>query len=160
MMPYLLLLGGLLLIFLEFFLPGAVLGTIGALLILLSIAFFASTASAPLYIVGYLAVVVVLLVAVVQLALRRIRRSAAHDSFYLKTDQAGFRADSFDADLVGRDGIAATDLRPAGRIIVDGIVYQAMSQGGFITRDTPITITGGEGATLIVKPTTPELPSC
>ncbi len=42
---------------------------------------------------------------------------------------------------IGAVGLAKHDLRPQGRIVVDGNTYEALSQAGFIPQNTPIRIT-------------------
>lgn len=153
-MPYLLLTLGILMIFLEFFLPGIVMGVGGLFFIGASIVFFGMEATSSLALLLYAAAVVVLLIALVRFALWRIRRSGAHATFFLATDEEGFRADNYDATLIGKKGTAVTDLRPSGRVNVDGRVLQALSQGGFIAKESTITVIGGEGAALLVKPLT------
>ena len=53
--------------------------------------------------------------------------------------------------LVNRKGVAITDLRPAGKIEVDGETLDAMTEGGFIGRGTEIVILKIETNTLIVR---------
>lgn len=43
--------------------------------------------------------------------------------------------------VVGKTGNALTDLRPSGKVTVDGEIYDAVSLlGGYITKDTPIVV--------------------
>lgn len=42
--------------------------------------------------------------------------------------------------LKGKTGITQTVLRPAGKVLIDGEVYDAMSQGGFIDRGEQVTV--------------------
>ncbi len=44
-------------------------------------------------------------------------------------------------ELTGRKGKAFTDLRPAGKVIIDGEVYDAVAEIGYIEKNAPITIT-------------------
>lgn len=50
-----------------------------------------------------------------------------------------------------RDGKALTDLRPSGKIEVDDEILDAMSEGGFIERGSPVTVLRIEANTLIVR---------
>lgn len=148
MSPYLLLLLGISLIFIEFFLPGIVLGSIGVALVIASLVAFALQTSSSLYLALYAAAVVLSLYAVFKYALRRMRGS---ESFFATSDQAGTRAGTFDVKLIGSTGIAETDLRPAGLINVAGNTLQALSQSDFIPKGSRVLIIGGEGSELIVK---------
>ena len=50
-----------------------------------------------------------------------------------------------------KEGIAHTDLRPAGKIIIDGKVYDATSSFGYIEKGNAIEVIAYENAQLIVK---------
>lgn len=62
------------------------------------------------------------------------------------------------ARLVGHKARAMTDMRPAGKILLDGEVYDAVSTGAFVEAGSSIRITRYENAQLYVEPTqlTPE----
>ena len=47
-------------------------------------------------------------------------------------------------------GVAATDLRPGGKIEIDHTIYVALSQSGYIAEGTPVKVIGGEGDSLSV----------
>ncbi len=138
-------------IFLEFFIPGAVMGIAGSIFVAVSLFLYAYSASSPLYVLLYVVLIILLLVGVFKFALWRIRSTSSENTLYLNTDQSGYVADSYDASAIGKTGIAATDLRPSGRITIEGAVYQAMTQGGFVQKGSSIQVIGGEGPTLFVK---------
>lgn len=148
--PFLWLALGLLLVFLEFFLPGIILGTIGGTLIVLSIIFFAAEVHSPLFVMLFAALAVGGVIGVIYAALRKIK-SSQKSGLYSDADQEGYRSEKYDESVVGKEGVAISDLRPSGRIIVNRKTYQAMSQGGFIAKQSKIQVVGGEGPTLIVK---------
>lgn len=50
----------------------------------------------------------------------------------------------------GKTGIAATTLRPAGKVLIDGVHYDAISQGALIEKGDPIEVLGLDSSTLIV----------
>ena len=56
------------------------------------------------------------------------------------------------SDLVGRTGQATTDLRPSGRIEIDGVLYSARSTVGWINQDSPVKVTNAFGGDLEVEP--------
>jgi membrane-bound serine protease (ClpP class) len=64
----------------------------------------------------------------------------------------GFVAGPSAAELppIGSKGTAATTLRPAGKVLVDGILYDGASVGRFIEKDTPIVIANIEGSHVVV----------
>lgn len=53
--------------------------------------------------------------------------------------------------LMGKQGIAMTDLRPTGTGDFDGIEFDVISEGKYISRDTKIYIYKVQGSKLIVK---------
>ena len=54
--------------------------------------------------------------------------------------------------IVGSEGIATTDLRPSGKVIIDGHHYDAVSQyGDFIEKGTSVIITKYEATQLYVR---------
>lgn len=53
--------------------------------------------------------------------------------------------------LIGSTGIAASILRPAGKISVDGKIYDAVSQIGYIEKGQPVTIVDYVNGSLVVK---------
>ena len=54
--------------------------------------------------------------------------------------------------LIGKKGIAETVLRPAGKISIDGIIYDAMTEGSFINRGEKVRVTRHEAGQLYVVP--------
>ncbi len=141
---------GFLMIFLEFFLPGGIMGAIGALLVLVSIVLFAlnaqSAIAVALYVIGSLIGMGVL----IWFAIWRIKTGRAKGIF-LHTAQEGYVASSYDKELIGKEGEALSDLKPAGHILVSGKRYQAVSKTGYVVKGSKIVVVGGQGAHLIVK---------
>lgn len=151
MTPYLLLFVGLVLIALEFFLPGAILGSAGALLFLASIVVFAIQTQSVVATIFFTAVSVVLLVVVFKFCLSRFKKAAPESGLYSEKAQEGYRAGEFDPTLIGQEGRALSDLKPSGHVLVDGKHCQAMSESGYIVKDSAVVVLGGRGACLIVK---------
>ena len=152
MTPYFFLLAGLVLILLEFYLPGMIMGISVAFLVLISIIIFAakthSTLAVILYMIGVLASVGLL----VRFALKHIRSTAKNKTIYLESDQTGFVASAFPEGMVGKTGIALTDLKPSGHALLAGQRCQVLSESGYITAGTEIQAIRGQGAHLVVKP--------
>lgn len=53
--------------------------------------------------------------------------------------------------LVGKEGIAATDLRPVGKCDIDGIIFDVRSEGKYIAKGQKVRIIRIQGNTLIIK---------
>ena len=152
MMPYLFLLAGLALIYIEFYLPGMIMGISGAFLLIVSVVLFAgqtdSVAILALYLLGMITAVGLL----IHTTLRRIKKNASKQTIYLDSDQEGYVASTFASEAIGKTGVALTDLKPSGHALIEGKRLQVLSQAGYITAGTEIQVIRGQGAHLVVKP--------
>jgi membrane-bound serine protease (ClpP class) len=63
----------------------------------------------------------------------------------------GYVATTYDIELKGKTGIAHTVLRPSGKVIIDGQLYDAYTRGEFIEKDQNIVVISDEGSSLKVK---------
>lgn len=141
---------GLALIYVEFFVPGAVFAVLGGILIVGSIALFATQTSVLATSLLVLASIMGIW-GVIRFALWSIRTAKPKSSIFSDDQQAGYKAQGFDEALIGKEGSVVTDLKPSGRIEVHGKEYQAVSQSGYLTSGKKIIVVSGEENTLIVK---------
>lgn len=139
---------GLFLVFLEFFLPGGVLAIGAGILLLLSFVFFCIEYPNFFLDIGYFLVLIGATILTCKLTLTRIRKGKY---FYLDEDQEGYQTYVVDPGLVGKKAVACTDLKPSGRIAIGIESWQAVSQSGYISKNTCVLIVGAEGAHFIVK---------
>lgn len=144
-----LLAAGMLLIGAEIFVPGAVVGTMGALC-LAGAALFSFTISP---VVGaYVTVGIVGLAAVtVVLWIKLFPRSAIGQKMTLSQDGREFKAASSKAALAGRTGTAQSELRPSGFALIDGKRVDVVTEGGLIPANTPIRVIKVDGNRVIVR---------
>lgn len=150
MMAFGLWLLGLLLIYFEFYLPGAILGTGGGILILISLFIFVQEFS-PLWSFIFFILILASLISVIKYALWKIPRTKKRASIYSDDAQNGFYASSYDLTAIGKDGIVISDLKPGGWINIDGKQHPAISESGYLTQDTIVVVLRGEGDSLIVR---------
>lgn len=141
---------GLIFIFFEFFLIGAVFAILGSLFIVLSLILFFLSNPIALSLV-YLGVTVLAIIGTCKGALCWIKSSKRRGEFYLQDDQEGYSASFFDHNLVDKEGVAITELKTSGHVLIEKKRYQAISEGGFITKNASIVVIGGRGSYLIVK---------
>ncbi|PWU13476.1 MAG: hypothetical protein C5B45_05940 [Chlamydiae bacterium] len=141
---------GLIFIFFEFFFIGAVFAVLGSLCIVLSLVLFFLSNPITLSLI-YLAVTLFAITGICKGALWCIKSSKRRGEFYLQDDQEGYSASFFDQNLVDKEGVTITELKTAGHVLIEQKRYQAVSEGGFITKDTSVVVVGGRGAYLIVK---------
>lgn len=65
--------------------------------------------------------------------------------------EKGFISSSDLQYLLGKQGVAVTDLRPSGTADFDGIEFDVISEGKYISKDTRLVIYKVQGSKLIVK---------
>ena len=53
-------------------------------------------------------------------------------------------------ELIGKEGIAQTVLRPSGKVWIEGKVYDGISESGFVEKGEPIVVVKSENAQLYV----------
>lgn len=143
---------GIILLFLEIFVPGGILGGLGV--ILLSIAIFIvvdSVLQAILYIGGMLLVLGLLIL----LSFRFSRTRKFWEKFSLSTRQtkeAGYVAPEPSYEhYLGKKGVALSQLRPAGVADVDGERLDVVTEGGFIRQGSKIRVIEVEGTRIVVR---------
>ena len=138
---------GLFLIFLEFFIPGTIMAIGGTLMLLASLLLFYFQVQQILLFLAYAALLGIALFITIRLAMKRINKGKILNT----SDQAGFQASNFQKELIGKLAIATSDLKPAGYVEIDGKIFAALSQLGYIDRNARVRIVGGQGNHLIVS---------
>jgi membrane-bound ClpP family serine protease len=142
---------GLFLIYFEFFLPGAVMGIFGAILLCVSIILLVIAKVPTVYVLSSVILLMVLTFLVIKGALWHMKNTKKNKTFFLDDDQQGYCACFFDASLINKVGVAATDLKPSGYIMIDNKRIEAVSSGEYIEKNEGIKVIHGEGARVIVK---------
>lgn len=150
--PVLLWLLGLLLILLEFYIPGAIMGVAGGVLIVISVILFATNVNSGLATLLFSIGVVISVALLIRFALWRIRSAKPDYSIYSDDAQTGFVASSYDKSAIGKIGVVLSDLKPGGYIKIEGKQHQALSQSGYINRGEEVVVLSGQEESLIVKP--------
>lgn len=151
MSAYILLIFGMALIFIEFFLPGAIIGSIGTVLVIASIYFFASETSSTYSLVGYIGAVCIALFYLIKVAIWRMQKTAPKQTICADASQEGFVASSYDASAIGKRGVVIADLKPGGYILLDDKKLQAISASGYIGQGEQVEVISGQEESLIVK---------
>lgn len=136
---------GLIFIFLEFFMPGAIMAVGGTLMLIASLAIFYSQATVLQFFI-YLLCLIAALVVTLYLAMRRIKKSKVPHT----ETQGGFQACQYPIEMVGRSANVISDLKPCGYIEIDGRSFAALSKLGYIDKGEIVRIIGGQGTHLIV----------
>ena len=104
-------------------------------------------------VVALLFTVVGMIIAVRRLGLKRgVKRFVLHTA---QDNTTGYVAQPGRRELIGKQGMALSPLRPAGTAVIEGKRVDVVSEGGFIPPRTPVkvvdvqgTLCGGSGADL------------
>ncbi len=137
---------GLFLVYLEFFFPSGILGVVAAASLIASIIVFIFQGYAWGWSATYAILLLVATGFVCKLAFSKVKKKVS-----LHDDQEHFVAVSYDKDLIGKEGIVLSDLKPSGHILIEGKRVAAFSEVGYIPKDTRVVVTSGRGSMLIVK---------
>ncbi|HWR06127.1 MAG TPA: NfeD family protein [Sporomusa sp.] len=145
--------GGIGLIILELYTPGAgVFGIIGI------IAIFASlflTLGANVAAVNMLAISLLIAIVLFIVLLKHLPSSKLWDRIILKdaeTKGAGFSSSQDYSLYLGKTGITYTGLRPAGALIIEGVQLDVVSEGQFIEPNTLVKVVSITGNRIVVRP--------
>lgn len=148
----LLLIAGFVLVGTEMILPGfGAPGITGGICLVAGIFFTADSIEEGLTITLIVAVILALMFAVI-LALFHMKRIKS--PIVLQEEmkaEKGYLSTSDLEYLVGKEGIATTDLRPAGKCDIDGIIFDVRSEGKYIAKGQKVRIIRIQGNTLIIK---------
>lgn len=151
MIPFLLVFLGLFLILLEFYLPGAVMGILGGVALLVAIFLFVSQTTSLLAIFLFILGVVVGIILVIRFAMWKIVHAKPSASIYSDHSQEGFQASSYDEKTIGKKGTVLSDLKPGGYILIEGEQYPAISVSGYLRKGEEVIVISGQEQSLIVK---------
>ena len=102
---------------------------------------------------GILSTASIMVIASIYLLVRHIPSSGR--SIFLTTSAAketGYISSPPREDLVGAEGVAITDLHPAGTAMIGGERLDVVSAGGFITKDERVRVVRSEGYRHVVEP--------
>lgn len=150
-----LIIAGILLISAELLVPGGILGTLGGITLLAACYFtyvdYGIWAAAALFVAcGLLTFIVI------YLQVKILRKTSFARKIFLDATSGGGslqeRADkSVPADLIGKRGETLTTLSPTGKVVIEGIAYEASLQNGLLRRGHTVEVIGRDAFRLIVK---------
>jgi membrane-bound ClpP family serine protease len=143
---------GIMLIFLEFFLPGAISGTLGLAALIASL-FIAGENPLNMGIsifiaIGISIVVLFFMIKVLGRKMVLFNRMILFDS---AKKEDGYVSNVNRTDLLGKEGIALTVLRPSGTAVFNNERIDVVSEGGFIDQNAKIMVIKVEGVRIVVR---------
>jgi membrane-bound serine protease (ClpP class) len=145
-----LILAGFLLLFFELFVPGGVLGLLGSALVMIGIVSGFVVNGAEW---GALALLISAVAATAGFYLwaKYFPQSRFGKKFILQSDAHEWQGfDRHNRDLIGREGVAHTPLRPAGTAVIDNQRIDVVTRGERIRAETPIKVIEVEGNRVVV----------
>lgn len=157
---------GVILLLLEIFvIPGfGVAGIAGIVLLVCSFAFsmvpnesFDFSMMPPNFLFRSFLLVILSIIGAIILSVlfgKSILNSRAFKRLVLADEQAssqGYVSSTFDNEVIGKEGIARTDLRPSGKVEIDGKWFDAVALGGYIEKGTAVQVERHENYNLFVR---------
>ncbi len=142
---------GIVLLGIEVFAPGAILGIFGALSMLLGCIVAYQVYGATGALIATLLAVSLLGLALylefVVLPKSALGRAITVLAPSQAPDSGGL------SNLVGQTGVTETALAPSGYVVIDGTRHEALSQSGLIAKGEPVRVVSGDAFRLIVNST-------
>lgn len=144
-----LLVAGLLMIGAEIFVPGAVVGTLGVICLIAAVMVAFQISQTAGFYVG--AGVILLVGATVVLWIKFFPRSSIGKKMTLSEDGSAFKASDERKDLLGKEGVAASELRPAGFATIEGKRYDVVTEGSLIPKGGRVKVVQIAGNRIVVR---------
>ena len=141
---------GFVLIAVEMLIPGFGLPGIGGIICLIAgILMTAETVEQGLTLTVIVIVLLAVMLTVMMLWLKKVKPPIVlqdelkADGGYLNTSDLEY--------LVGKEGVASTDLRPAGKCNIEGVEFDVRTEGRYIVRGTKVKISRIHENTIMIQ---------
>ncbi|TYS10611.1 nodulation protein NfeD [Bacillus subtilis] len=148
----LLFVGGVILILLEIFLPGGIIGLLGLGAIVTSL--FLAAGSFTVMAISLLIASAVSITAFILLTRVLGKRMKFFKKFVLNDStntESGYVSNQTRTDLIGKVGVTFTQLRPAGTVIIEDERLDVVSEGSFTEKDKKVKVVKVEGSRIVVR---------
>ncbi|MCU9613923.1 nodulation protein NfeD [Caldibacillus lycopersici] len=143
---------GIILIVVELFLPGGILGFLGLGSIILSILLAGENmVQMGINLLIAIAIAVIAMVILMKVFKKKIR---VFNKIILKDStntEQGYISNKTRTDLLNKTGISLTPLRPAGTIMIDGERVDAVTEGSFVNSGVKVSVVKVEGVRVVVR---------
>ena len=156
---------GIILIMLEIFvIPGFGIAGISGIILLFGGLYFSMISEMP-YVEDYtaaavsLCVIIILTIVLSVLSYKSLVNTKTFRKMTLQDDPSTdikLKVET-DPSLIGKHGISITVLRPAGKVEIDGMWYQALSKGNYIEKNKKVVVNKIESNNIIVEEDTGEV---
>lgn len=147
-----LLIAGFILAGIEMYLPGFGLpGILGGACLILGIILTAKTIEQGLLMTIIVVCVLLLIMIVILLVFLKVKKKSSIILDETLTGSAGYLDESDLQYLLGKEGIAATDLKPSGKGNFEGIEFDVYSESKYISKGQKIKICSIKNSRLTVR---------
>ncbi|WP_228098458.1 MULTISPECIES: NfeD family protein [unclassified Gemella] len=143
---------GLSLIILEMFIPGGIIGTLGIITVISLIIVINQQTQFITFIIlsSVVAFVCLFLINIYVLNKKLLFLNRLVLSDAISTEQ-GYVAKESEIEILGKELVAFTDLRPSGTAIYDNVKYDVVTEGEFIDKGSKLIVKHVEGMRIIVQ---------
>ncbi|MFT8320507.1 MAG: nodulation protein NfeD [Bacillus sp. (in: firmicutes)] len=143
---------GIILILLEFFLPGGIAGILGGIAIVTSLFLasgnFLQMGISILIAIGVSILASIIMVKVLGKKMRFFKKIILTDS---TNTEGGYVTNPNRTDLLGKIGTTLTALRPAGTVVIGDERVDVVSEGIFIEKNAKVKVVRAEGSRIVVR---------
>ncbi|WP_035019463.1 NfeD family protein [Anoxybacillus flavithermus] len=143
---------GLILLVIELFVPGGVIGVAGLSTLVWSL--FLAAKHSPFITISLAIAVVSALMMGLWLSRVSKKKMALFEKMVLTDEQRneqGYVSHETRVDLIGKQGVSLTVLRPAGTALIDGERVDVVTEGEYIERHRPIEVIHVDGLKVVVR---------
>jgi membrane-bound serine protease (ClpP class) len=143
---------GILLLVAELFLPGGLIGILGFAAILGS--FFLASENVIHMGISILIAIIISIVASIFMIKVLGRKMSIFKKIILNdstNSEQGYVSNVNRVDLLDKQGVTLTQLRPAGKIKIEDEIIDAVSEGAFIQKDQEVKVIKVEGSRIVVR---------
>jgi membrane-bound serine protease (ClpP class) len=147
---FLLVLCGLLLLGIEVYMPGAILGIFGGVCLIAAIVIGFIQFEAPWNIISAIAILF-LSIGIIIAFMKFLPNSKIFNKLALTNDMSESKGTDDFTDLTGQEGVAVTPMRPSGIITIDGKRVDVVAEGSWIDSGTNVKVIRVEGNQITVR---------
>nr|WP_230496402.1 nodulation protein NfeD [Pseudoneobacillus rhizosphaerae] len=143
---------GILLLVAELFLPGGLIGILGFAVIIGS--FFLASENVIHMGISILIAIIISIVASIFMIKVLGRKMSIFKKIILNDStntEQGYVSNVNRVDLLDKQGVTLTQLRPAGKIKIEDEIIDAVSEGAFIQKDQEVKVIKVEGSRIVVR---------
>ncbi len=141
---------GVIMLGIEFVLPGAIIGILGIVALVAAVVLtFSEYGAGP----GFLMAILVVVLTIVFFAVwvKYFHRTWFGKKLTLESEIHGNEIPDEKISLLGQSGVADTELRPSGRARIGDRKVDVVSEMGLIEKDTPVKVIKVEGLRVVVE---------